>query len=910
MNDKTKIINMDTYSLQDEWLEKVAENHFNVEEQNMLRVGLLGYINEVMSNITEDSGHMTNIYYNEIIPIRANLPETIYSNASLVNYEDFNATPAETFITLAIKKEHLIEKSIVKPSHREFYISKNSYFKIDGKYKFMLDHPIIITIKDYFNDNGTKDWIFTPRYDLTKSNTKNIMSAPYINSFINKMYDDEFLFLNVKVSQIEYRRQIINVYSSNIIDNLTFRVNYSGQLSHFKIYYKESEDSKMETITPYFMDNLNPSDEYFCFYKYLNSNTYEIFFSPFGSYFRPDIGSQLIVDTYTTLGTEANFTYTGDNVIFYFEPDPDTNESYSINYTGTTSFAITNTASVGGENIKSLDEVKKRVVEEFSLRNSIITENDLNIFFNRFNENSSIYFVKKRDDIIQRLFSAFILFKDENGNILPTNTVTTHVDQDDIDVYSDSQKVFMVKAGRQFESVDGSNIRYNIVTDKLSSDEVMTNEAIKEKFYLSNPFLTRYSFNPVKTSYYFNSVDDVYPIKYTYMNKNSFHEFAINDVVIKRNALMDDIYNIEFELTTNISVDKILEKDPDTGVRKDTGEIKMKGIFKVGTKTLGYIDFKPIGVFPEKGKVKYKAILRTTDFIDLEEMIEIENSIKIEEGGLGRIVPSMFLPCENLTLEICCFHRTIIEQNGVQRLQTLEELSGYSLVNLYETEQHIKLFTNLDSVINSKLVISDNGKGDYIFRTTSVPMVKYNYVISNKPENIFKSFKSYINLINENMYRLENNFDIDIKFYNTYGKSIWFTLSDGKNKIPLDRTNITLNLRIKTNIPIEGADITNIKNFITDYIERVNIGNNSSIYISNIIRELEDNFDFIVFVQFNGINDHGPSYQVIQNELPDIYKMDRLVLQDYVPEFINVNKDTLISRNALGLTPQINIEFI
>ena len=397
------------------------------------------------------------------------------------------------------------------------------------------------------------------------------------------------------------------------------------------------------------------------------------------------------------------------------------------------------------------------------------------------------------------------------------------------------------------------------------------------------------------------------------MNKNSFHEFAINEFKITRNSLVEDKYNIEFELSTNLDIDSIFETDED-GRQHDTNILKLKGIFKHNNKNLGYIDFIPVGTYREKRRIKYKAVLKTTDFIDLEEMIEIESSIRTEEGGLGKIVPSLFLPYEGLSLEICCFHKTDIEQNGTQRLSSLKELEGYSLVNIYESEQDIKFFINLDSIVNSKLITTIANNGDYQFRTVSVPMIKYTYIMSNDPTTIFDSFNSYLKLIEENLYRLENNFDIDMKFFNTYGKSQWFKLSDGRDKENLSKTNINMDLRIKTSVPITTSEVTKVKNFITNYIEQINLTSTSSIYMSNIIRALEEKFDFIIFVQFNGINDMGSQYQVIENQMPNIYNMERTVLQEYVPEFININKDTVTaarsSNGNSGFKPNINIEFI
>src|SRR5699024_5775976 len=60
-------------------------------------------------------------------------------------------------------------------------------------------------------------------------------------------------------------------------------------------------------------------------------------------------------------------------------------------------------------------------------RNAIILDTDIDNYFKEVNEDynvndSKVSFVKKRNDILDRTYGAFLLLKDGEGKVLPTNT--------------------------------------------------------------------------------------------------------------------------------------------------------------------------------------------------------------------------------------------------------------------------------------------------------------------------------------------------------------------------------------------------------------------------------------------------------------------------------------------------------
>lgn len=97
--------------IKERWLRDLAPKYFNMTDINLLNVGLFGYINEIMSSSLEDTLNSSSMYYNEVIPATAKLPQSIYAYASMTDDEDFNYTPASVPIALAIRSYDIINKA-------------------------------------------------------------------------------------------------------------------------------------------------------------------------------------------------------------------------------------------------------------------------------------------------------------------------------------------------------------------------------------------------------------------------------------------------------------------------------------------------------------------------------------------------------------------------------------------------------------------------------------------------------------------------------------------------------------------------------------------------------------------------------------------------------------------------------
>ena len=177
----------------------------------------------------------------------------------------------------------------------------------------------------------------------------------------------------------------------------------------------------------------------------------------------------------------------------------------------------------------------------------------------------------------------------------------------------------------------------------------------------------------------------------------------------------------------------------------------------------------------------------------------------------------------------------------------------------------------------------------------SIPLIKWDLPLDKEEFSVFlTSFTWYyrwiVDIINT---RLRNVTAIDVKWYNTYGKSKNYAIGDEEEIIN------TINLKIRFDMWfIPGTDtismIEKIKYFIKDEIERLNDTGVNYVHISNLMRKIEINFACVDHIRFININNYPTKYQsvkVLVEDVNDLTKRERMV---YVPEMLTVDLDNIV----------------
>jgi hypothetical protein len=222
-----------------------------------------------------------------------------------------------------------------------------------------------------------------------------------------------------------------------------------------------------------------------------------------------------------------------------------------------------------------------------------------------------------------------------------------------------------------------------------------------------------------------------------------------------------------------------------------------------------------------------------------------------------------------------------------------ESLSGWSVTNMYTVNNGLNFYYNysqiMSSIVTDTTVLDENGD-ELGFHIKSVPVVKHSYM--NDEHNI-QAFIEQINYekayIDNAINLLENNFEVDFKLFNTYGRSTSY-YTDKECKHIVDRIHLTLNFELKL---LKTSD-NNTKEYILNDIKQMieDLNELDSLHIPNLITTITNNYrNSIEYIEFLGFNNYGPGVQ-------HLYRQDNNDIWS-VPEFLSIN--------VSDMKPDINI---
>ena len=190
-----------------------------------------------------------------------------------------------------------------------------------------------------------------------------------------------------------------------------------------------------------------------------------------------------------------------------------------------------------------------------------------------------------------------------------------------------------------------------------------------------------------------------------------------------------------------------------------------------------------------------------------------------------------------------------------------------------------------------------------------IPMISaiWAKISSNFTFFINKITKIY-SVLQEEYLLLENNFGIDLKFYNTYGRANNFKVGLGKERVILDRVNSSLRFGAYfTSVSNLESRLMELKYYIKEYVEAINYNASSgqSVYIHNLTADCMKNIDGLGYMEWYGINifDHGVQTIEAMSDL----EIQEFESTSYIPEFLNIN--SIVSANG-DMIPDINITIL
>lgn len=924
--DKSTTLTSDIYGINN-YVNEIKKRFTPDVDEDTLLLGIFGYTGQMFSDLLQNSIVMASEFSNESIPTKAKFEKNIIAHALGLGITDINAIPSQFDVLLTLVEDDITELNGGADTWK-FVFDRNTEIYI-GDFCFHVDYDIEFKKIKLSNTGEKDDYAYTARYLLGDESTGNYenpispITNPYLTSPVHMNVNGmNVIFTKCTLRQVKKTTMYKKVLSDNSINSKTVTFEFDGQLAAFTI--DVTEGSTTTHMVPVYEGLKVEASKYpYFYYSYLDSNTIRIKFDRIS--YQPRINSDVKINIQTTEGEAGNFIF-----------DPKAYPSFACSSTrcgynniGLEIRPVTGEA-VYGTDKKSIEELQRLIPKEALSRGSITNLQDLENFFNILNtDNSKLYLYKKRDNLLERLYSTYIIMKDAYNVIIPTNTIDIMVYPDQLQTEEGSNKlVFMknqniklvdngytiindreysfpddmpnkdlqvgdfAKAGRTWYVYNGIEWQVSKINPVESAyhGELISGDAEENGFKYIIPYNFVINESPLYGMYFLSIVDTKKFLDFSYINGACLYQYIATSASLYRGYLEDpNKYTIDISIEQNIASK---EDSPMIEFEKDGSTIKN-------------INIRAVAVFYNEDDEPYRwaeaslydydlytNIFRFKFAFTTEDYIDINNRIRIDTGmyDIGSLNESYghLQANSKCIIHIISKQGMVYEDNTDSKTRLAEivpNIDEYTLSNSYTVTDGVDFFYDYSNIINST-VISDLDENDKsFFRIKDVPVVKYDYFdLEDKAIDFCKELVERKNYIDYAIQVLEDAFEIDFKFFNTYGPAKLFTLDAVEDYVNSTQLSLTFKIRFNSayinNSTMDEAIITNnILSDIKEYIEDIN--EIQSLHMSNLVTEITTKYrEFLIFFEFVDMNGYGPGIE-------HLYAMD--MPKDIItPEFLNV----------------------
>ena len=880
-------ITNDIYSIVDA-VDNLKKRYVEDENETTLALGIFGFIGDTEAKKIQTNVVIAGELGNEMFPQRAKLDKNIITHAMNCNVEHINAVPATIVTNLMLKEEDLD----MLMQDNEFILDHTCPIYIED-YEFHLDYDVLIKrIKNTKRED--ESWTYTATYiGMEDKNPLSNLVNPYLaNPF--RIYYDNYFYISTQctIRQVTIEETIDKLITDSLIENKSYVFTFENQLADFKVYVTEKGITRILTPIPY-GGAINIDTTNYCWYMYIDESTIRITFDT-ASYI-PGLNADIRVLAYTTLGNGGNFkSRVAENIDEegYFIDF----ESVYYKYKTITIYVRPASNSTGGYDRKSIEELQRLIPKMAMSRGYITTETDLNNYFNLIStEDNRLKLQKKVDNQLQRIWYCYMVVKDEYNNVVPTNTLPIRYDFDP----SETVENHVIPAGTTF--IYDKDVGYAKIIDPAEIPEPYSDE------YFENPKVYYYKLlytiiiktDPLICSYRMNLADKMGYFIFDWMNLLTELGFLVNTYRFRRRLLEDNnTYTFDFGIQQSIAEDFGLYteyEDVETGHTVVINNMKVFMVLYQEGEPYRYVEGALTSADTTNYIFKWRYAIHTNNDYDVDGKLCITN---VHEVSTGVVNPG-YIP-DNVTAKVFLYAKFDTDYGRHDADNIIPDMEGWSLVNIYEVEDGLNFCNNFTNVMNTRVrrVLSEDGTRGY-YDITGIPFVGDHYFEDEDHVsyliNRLLERKAYIDNC---LQVLENNMDIDFKYYNTYGYSETYTIGD-KEQTSLGNIDITMKFRVKLANANDSGTRGAIIQFIKEYIEDLN--DTGDLHIPNLLHDIKEYFgDTIVYIEFMNFNNNRLGVNHI--ELRDIEDPHT------VPEFISVRNQWNVDHTAL--IPCIDLEVV
>lgn len=842
-----------------------------------LMVGIFGMYGELFSNIAQNTIVMASEFANESIPTKAKFEKNIISHALNLGIQTLNANPAKMDAFLLFIEDEIIEQMI--DGVFQFDCDNKIYF---GEYEFHTDYDIIIKRVAL---SGGSSFTYTAMYNMTGEgvydNPVSDITNPYINPpVVININGTNYIFVVCTIRQVEKKQEYKKVLTDNTIASKTANFEFESQLAAFTV--DVVNDNETVHLVPIYEGLVSKSKYPYVWFTYLDTNTIRIKFDK--NSYSPRVNSDITINVQTTQGESGNFAWgSEDYPTFSFESERN-------KYTNITSqVRPANGESMYGTDKKSIKELKRVIAVEALARGSITNTTDLQNYFNSLDtEYSEMYFYKKRDNALERLYYSFICMKNLYNNVIPTNTLDMILDPAILIQDSVTDKLVLPKGTNMVyvkEPIEGEEEAYDEYVRPLADGEIVD---FNSNFYYTLPYSFAISREPLYGMYYLTTMDVTKNLEFIYINDECQYQYISTYLTMERRYLTEtNTYKIRFSLEQNLLNDDsmIYYIDEHTGnmtrVTNEIDEIINPRVLvsKVKAFIVLYNEEDTPYRWVEGTIENFNESVKIADFLftfTSNDTIDYNNRIRIDGvKQVGKEATSLnygHLPSTGKAMIHIVTKQPEFSRNKVYKdilgnivdittvipnlnLPEGEDINDWCITNSYNIINGLDYFFDYSEIVYSTVdpILVDEDTQKYLYRISNTPMVKMDYF---KTEELATEFfdellhrKYYID---EAITVLEDSFGMNFKFFNTYGPSHLFTLDD-KYSDYINRINISLRFKLSLYPNYDPNITTYIRDDITEFVNSITSIN--SLHMSNLVTQITktypESINYFEFVDMN-----------------------------------------------------------
>lgn len=873
MADAKKLV--DRVDIMKDFDEVIAPKYFPDKALDRNRMSLYGYITESSSVSFEDTITLEQHRASDYCPELSNSAIHVRETAKIRGVDIARATPGKAFAILGVLKEDILNKGVKVDNEVQFTIDKRSIILHNGV-NFSLEDDIIIRAVWKVDK-----YIYAANYSGLHTTYES-----YVQMFEETTDSgDDIVVLLVQVYQYAY-----NIQEKTVTDDVEFlyeglEFDYENRLADFDVYCKQNYSASGEWKKLDLMHYLSTSTNKNCIYY--NDDDDNILFILNNPRLNIRTNAVIRVEIKETLGTEGNVSVGDSNaVVSTFSLYRDGN----YNYTGVNIEVRFLTDTVGATDGDNISDIKKRLIDAKTRRDNITTEHDIRSYINDVDANIQI--IKKRNDIEDRRYYIYTLVR-YNGEISPCATVRLYLkgvqnfeDYGDFDYYDKVTDRKVLKAYNKFQLLypeDPEDYPYAVKVPHDANEEGAR--------YLTCPFMLMINDKEI-TGYYFNTVNDDITLNTRPLNNVFPFKMITRNINIYRDAhasTADNMYTFTVRGALNTSNDNLIV-DENGNILDYTG-IMAYLVFKRQGADVAYLPM-PIAAYDEaKREFIFTGNIETNDFITELDTLEI-NSGLYQLRSEKRY--NSTVDYKDAYFELYYMFKyddpegyyEELASEPIYNLLPSSRTDGYMFMNSYYNviDNPYNLMIDFNKVASSPTICDSPTPTTIDYAINEVPFMRYDWGTS-LTINLANEFKRLATVYMA-LVKLTTDFDVSLKFINTYGQSRYITVTGGRSDgedivVELKDLNPVLSFKLYG----KGADVSAVREAIYEYLRDTYI-TGSTVFISNICTMVEQQFNQVKSIRYLGVNEYDASFQEFTYKEPEIKNVEQLM--KFVPEQLNI----------------------